>query len=210
MADKTDKAIKIKIMTLGNSDVGKTSFIIKYANEKFSESKISSIGIDLITKEIVLNDKKYILQFYDTAGQERYKSLSFSTIKGSDGSLLMYDITNQVSFDSISKWMEGIEANKGDDFPIVLIGNKCDLADKRVILLEEGEELSKEYNLPFYETSCKDGTNIEKSVLDLVNRIIEKKKTKSIKDDQSSFKIKEKEEKNEIKEKKKKSFWSKC
>lgn len=195
---------KIKIMTLGNSDVGKTSFLIRFTKNKYNDSKFTTLGIDLVTKLIMLNNKKYQIGFYDTAGQERYKSISLNTVKNADGIILMYDITNQISYDSISEWMEKISENLESDIPIMLIGNKCDLDNKRIISKEEGEELSDKYKLSFFETSNKTGENVEESVFDLVNKIIKTKKNDTI--------VKEKNielNKNDIKEKEK-CIFRKC
>ena len=87
----------------------------------------------------------------------------------------MYDITEKKTFDSIPKWMEDIEENKGLDFPIILLGNKCDLSEKREISKAEGEELAKKYGIKFYETSNKDGTNIKEVGFELINKIVESK-----------------------------------
>lgn len=195
---------KIKIMTLGNSDVGKTSFLIRFTKNKYNDSKFTTLGIDLVTKLIMFNNKKYQIGFYDTAGQERYKSISLNTVKNADGIILMYDITNQISYDSISEWMEKISENLESDIPIMLIGNKCDLDNKRIISKEEGEELSDKYKLSFFETSNKTGENVEESVFDLVNKIIKTKKNDTI--------VKEKNielNKNDIKEKEK-CIFRKC
>ena len=113
-----------------------------------------------------------IVDFHDTQGQERYRALSYNFIKNADGIILMYDITSQTSFDSISEWMDNIRKAKDEEFPIVLVGNKYDLEEDRVISKEEGEELAKKYRLPFYETSNKDNINIEESCLDLINKVI--------------------------------------
>ena len=165
---------KINIMTLGRFDVGKTCFIIRFTQNTFKDTIITT-GIDLITTNIKLNNEKaYQVNIYDTAGQEKYKSMSTNTIKSADGILLMYDITNQKSFDLIDEWMKSIHEIKGDNFPIILIGNKTDLNDLRVISKEEGEELSLKYKLKFFETSNKDGTNIKDAALALINLIIEK------------------------------------
>ena len=195
---------KIKIMTLVNSDVGKTSFLIRFTKNKYNDSKFTTLGIDLVTKLIMFNNKKYQIGFYDTAGQERYKSISLNTVKNADGIILMYDITNQISYDSISEWMEKISENLESDIPIMLIGNKCDLDNKRIISKEEGEELSDKYKLSFFETSNKTGENVEESVFDLVNKIIKTKKNDTI--------VKEKNielNKNDIKEKEK-CIFRKC
>jgi len=175
---------KIIILTLGNSSVGKTCFIQRYTNNTFQLSNITTTGIEMQRKIMKINDKTYKVDFHDTQGQERYRSISYNYVKNADGIILMYDITSQTSFDSISEWMENIRKIKNEQFPIVLVGNKCDLEDKRVISKEEGEDLAKKYELPFYETSNKDNINIEESCLVLINKAIkenEKEENKLLK-----------------------------
>ena len=166
---------KIIILTLGNSSVGKTSFIQRYTNNTFQISNLTTTGYDMQRKIMKINDKTYKVDFHDTQGQERYRAISKNFIKNADGIILMYDITNQTSFDSITEWMDNIRKAKAEGFPIVLVGNKCDLEEMRVISKEEGEELAKKYELPFYETSNKDSINIEDSCLDLINKAIAEK-----------------------------------
>ena len=141
--------------------------------------------LDYQTKIITLNGKTYSVNFYDTAGQERYKSISVNSIKGADGILLMYDITNKKSFDAIPQWMKDIIENKGINFPIILIGNKCDLEDEREVTKDEGEQLAKNYGVSFFETSNKDDVNIKNVGTELINQIIqirEKKRTDLLKE----------------------------
>ena len=114
------------------------------------------------------------VRFYDTSGQERYHSLSANFIKKADGIVLMYDITKRSTFDTISRWYDDILEHKEKGFPIILLGNKCDLEDEREVRKEEGENFAKEYNIKFYETSNKDGINTEKSFRDLVNIVLRK------------------------------------
>ena len=107
------------------------------------------------------NGKTYSIHFYDTAGQERYRSVALNIIKTCHGIILMYDITDQSSFDAIPEWIKDIRDNQKPDYPIILLGNKCDLEGKRIISKEAGEELAKKYKLSFFETSNKDGTNLK-------------------------------------------------
>ncbi len=170
---------KIKVLTLGNGDVGKSSFITRYTEDKFLETYLLTTGFDVKTKDIVLNDKKYKIALYDTAGQERYRAMAYNVIKNADGIILMFSVTSQSSFDSISEWMKNIRNMKPKEFPVILLGNKIDLEENRVISKKEGEELAQKYELSFYETSNKTGENIEKSCLDVINKIIiEKEKEK--------------------------------
>ena len=162
----------INIMILGNSEVGKTSFIIKYTDDSFQEVYLSTIGIDYKIKTINVEDKQYQLFFYDTTGQERYKSLAFNTVKNADGVILMYDITNKASFKSIPEWIKNVSERKGDDFALILLGNKIDKEDKREISKEQGEDLADENNIDFFEISNKEGININEAILTLVKKII--------------------------------------
>ena len=167
---------KINIILLGNSEVGKTSFILRYTEDYFQPIYLTTIGIDFKIKNIKFyNNKKYKLFFYDTTGQEKYKSISLNLIKNCDGILLMYDITKNKSFESITTWMESIKNLKEENFPIVLVGNKTDLKDKREVEKEEGKEIAKKYGIDFFEISNKDGINIEESCLALIKKIIEYK-----------------------------------
>ena len=164
---ENQKEIKIKILTLGDFAVGKTSFITKFIDNKFSEVYLSTIGVDFKFKTQVLpNGKKVKIQFIDTAGQERYRSIAYNMIKNADGILLMYDITRKETFDNVSNWIENIRENKISNFPIILIGNKSDLENERQVTKEEGEAKSKELGLLFFETSNKDGINIEETTIE--------------------------------------------
>ena len=169
------KGEAIKILTLGSGAVGKTSFIMKFTENYFHENYIVTIGFEFQTKKVKFQEKTYTVFFYDTAGQERYKSLSVSLYKKADGIILMYDITKRETYEDIPEWMENIKENKGLEYPILLIGNKCDLEEKREISKEEGETLSKKYNLSFFETSNKEGINVQEVGMELIKRIINRK-----------------------------------
>ena len=168
---------KICLFTLGNSIVGKTSFILRYTKNTFNTTYISTIGIDFLSKNILLpNGEKYKVLFYDTAGQEKYRSIAFNLMKGAEGIILMYDITKRKSFESISEWVQSIKEAKGENFPVVLIGNKCDLKDEREVDIEEGENEAKKNGFLFFETSNKDGTNVEEATFALISKVVELRK----------------------------------
>ena len=172
---------RINIMTLGNSEVGKTCFILKYTENFFQELYLTTVGIDFKIKNETINNKQYKLFLYDTTGQEKYKSIALNIIKNAQGIILMYDITNKKSFESIPEWIRSIKDAKGDNFPMILLGNKLDKEDIRIVSEKEGKELAKEYNMQFFETSNKDGTNIREAGLALVNEIL-KNQENEIKD----------------------------
>ena len=168
---------KICLFTLGNSIVGKTSFILRFTKNTFNNAYISTIGIDFLAKNILLpNGEKYKVLFYDTAGQEKYRSIAFNLMKGAEGIILMYDITKRKTFESITEWVESIKEAKGENFPVVLVGNKCDLKEEREIDKEEGENEAKKNGFLFFETSNKDGTNVEEATLALISKVVELRK----------------------------------
>ena len=167
--------VDIKIITLGDSHVGKSSLIIKYIDNKFSNVYMSTIGFDLKHKQINLKDgTEAKIMIYDTAGQERFKSLAANYIKKANGILLVYDIADHTTFENIRVWMESITEEKGDKLPIVLVGNKADLEDERQVLYKEGKDLAENKGFHFYETSCKNGANVTECFLDLAELVYEK------------------------------------
>ena len=183
---------EIRIIILGNSAVGKTSFIIKYTENKFTPEHISTLGVDIKKKEVKLkNGKDFLLKIFDTAGEERFKSVSNNFIKKADGIIIMYDITDRASFEAINNWIGTIRDNTSENVSKILVGNKCDLLDNiREVNKEEGQNKANEYKIPFFETSCKDGINVnevfEKIVEDIesnkkyqiapINKIVDKNK----------------------------------
>ena len=175
-----DSEERIKLMTLGNDRVGKTSFIIKYTDNIFQDVYLSTIGIDFKIKNITLKNTHYKLFFYDTAGQEKHKSMALNMIKKVNGIILMYDITDKSSFEVIPDWIESIQESKGSDFPLILLGNKLDKEDERKVSKEEGKNLADKYEIEFFETSNKNGTNINEAGLAIVNTILNKAKENSL------------------------------
>ena len=170
------KLPKIRIFTLGDGGVGKSCFIIKYTEDRFEENHLLTTGIDLRSKVVQLeNGKTYKVDFYDTAGQERYRSISVNSIKSAEGIILMYDITKQKTYDDITEWMENVKQIKGTDFPMILIGNKSDLENQRIVSKEEGEELALKFNLKFFEISNKDGNNVNEAAVEIISQIVDKK-----------------------------------
>ena len=163
---------RINIMILGNSKVGKTCFILRYTDNIFQEVYLSTIGIDFKTKTETVNNKQYKIYLYDTTGQEKYKSIALNIIKNAQGIILMYDITDRESFESIPEWIKSIKDAKGSNFPMILLGNKLDKEDVRVIKEKEGKELADEYKIKFFETSNKTGINIQEAGMALVNEIL--------------------------------------
>ncbi|XP_041647996.1 RAB6B, member RAS oncogene family a isoform X1 [Cheilinus undulatus] len=162
---------KFKLVFLGEQSVGKTSLITRFMYDSFDNTYQATIGIDFLSKTMYLEDRtppqlslsepQVRLQLWDTAGQERFRSLIPSYIRDSTVAVVVYDITNINSFQQTSKWIEDVRTERGSDVIIMLVGNKTDLADKRQITIEEGEQRAKELSVMFIETSAKTGYNVK-------------------------------------------------
>ena len=198
MSKKKERLQKYNIMTLGNTAVGKTTFIIRFTDNTFKSIYLTTLGVDYKSKIITLDNKKrYTIHFFDTAGQEKYKSLALNVIKNAHGVILMYDVTNKKSFEAISTWMKNIMDLKGKEFPVILVGNKIDLVDVREVSIEDGENSAKQYGIPFFEISNKLGTNVEDAGLELINLVVDTySNTKDDKSKGSALKLNKKNNKN--------------
>ena len=151
----------IKILTLGDTLVGKTSIVLRFSDDKFLEKQIATIGIDYKTKYIKVGEDLVKVFLWDTAGQERYKNVVKQYYNGANGVLLIYDVCCRESFERIDFWLNELkEKNKIDELYIILVGNKIDLEDKRVISKEEGEKYASDNNINYSEVSAKTGTGI--------------------------------------------------
>ena len=166
-----DYDIKLKIMVLGESMVGKTSLITRYTNDKFGGRYLCTVGIDFQKKKIEKNGKKVLLQIWDTAGQERFRNVTKNYFHSSQGFILAYDINNKESFDKVQFWIEEIKANAEEKIKCILIGTKCDL-DKREVSEEDGQTLGEKYGYKFLETSAKENININEAFETLVSEIM--------------------------------------
>jgi len=173
MAKKTYDLL-FKLLLIGDSGVGKTCVLFRFSDDAFNTTFISTIGIDFKIKTVELSGKKIKLQIWDTAGQERFHTITTSYYRGANGIMLVYDITNAKSFENISKWLRNIEEHASEDVEKMLLGNKCDMDDKRVIPKERGEMIAREHGIKFYETSAKSNINIETAFLALATDILHK------------------------------------
>jgi Ras-related protein Rab-1A len=150
-----------KVLIIGNSGVGKSCLLLRFVDDIFSDNYISTIGVDFKIRQLEVDGTPIKLQIWDTAGQERFRTITNSYYRGSNGILIVYDITDRESFDHVQKWMKGIDAFGLSDVCRLLIGNKSDLTQKRVVKEDEGRELARQYGIRFLETSAKISWNIE-------------------------------------------------
>ncbi|XP_050284983.1 ras-related protein RABH1b isoform X2 [Quercus robur] len=152
---------KYKLVFLGDQFVGKTNIITRFMYNKFDNTYQATIGIDFLSKTMYLEDRTVRLQLWDTARQERFRSLIPSYIRDSFVAVIVYDVASRQSFLNTSKWIEEVRIDQGSDVIIVLVGNKTDLVEKRQVSIEEGEAKARDLNVIFIETSAKVGFNIK-------------------------------------------------
>ena len=167
-------SIKLRLVLIGNQAVGKSSFISKFVDDAFTLDLMSTIGIDFKTKTISIKNRSVELNVWDTAGQERFWSVTPAYCRNADGIILVYDTTNLKSFEAINFWLEKIEQYAPTDVDIMLIGNKCDLKEERVVTRDIGTEVARRIKAPFFEVSAQTGENIEKAFETFSRTILEK------------------------------------
>lgn len=162
----------IKLLLLGDSGVGKSCMLLRFADDNFTSSFITTIGIDYKIRTIELDGKIIKLQIWDTAGQERFRTITQAYYRGAMGILLVYDVSNIKSFININSWIKNIEEYAINNAEIIMIGNKCDLS--REVSESEGQKIAKKYNIKFYETSAKSDVNINEAFMSIVKDIKKK------------------------------------
>jgi len=155
--------LQIKVLTIGDSSVGKTCLLHRYTSHTFISSSIPTVGIDFKIMNITIDGKRIKMQCWDTAGQERYRNITTNYYRNAQGIILVYDITNRKSYEAIDNWMEQIHVHAGESVDKILVGNKADQEDERQISTDEGTKLAAKYSIPFFETSAKQGTNVEEA-----------------------------------------------
>jgi small GTP-binding protein len=160
-----------KVVLVGDAEVGKTSLTTRFAYGTFTDGYISTLGVDFIVKSIPINNYIVKLQAWDTAGQERYAGVRPIYYRGAKGALLVFDITMRQSFVNVEKWFNQIRRYSGTDVPIILVGNKLDLNDSRVVNTGEVQEYSKQKGIIYFETSAKTDyavTDVFKKLAELI------------------------------------------
>lgn len=203
-----DPGLQIKLLLIGDSGVGKSCCLLRFSEDSFTPSFITTIGIDFKIRTIELDGKRVKLQIWDTAGQERFRTITTAYYRGAMGILLVYDVTDEKSFHSnypfffsllshrsgnsrltaidtdIRTWFSNVEQHASEGVHKILIGNKCDWEEKRAVSTEQGQQLADELGIPFLEVSAKNNINIEKAFYSLASDI--KKGMDTSKSDQPS------------------------
>ena len=150
-----------KYIIIGDAAVGKSNLLLRYSHGQFKPEYQLTIGVEFGAKNIQISNKTYRIQIWDTAGQENFRSITRAYYKNSACALVVYDISNRESFENISTWIEDCRSQSPQTIFMVLVGNKNDLEDKRVVTFEEGQELAEKNKMMFFETSAKLGTNVD-------------------------------------------------
>ena len=162
---------KLKVVIVGDSGVGKSNLIKRFTTNEFNEHSKATVGVEFLSRSYKINDKIFKIEMWDTAGQERYKSITAAYYKGAKGALIVYDTTSAKSFENVDKWLGEIKEKAGKDIKLIIIGNKIDLKDKKVITTEQALTRAKELDIPLMETSAKDATNVKEAFHDLLKEM---------------------------------------
>jgi len=172
------KKALLKVIIVGDSGVGKTSLMNQYVHKSFSNQYKATIGADFLTKEVHLDDNQMVtLQIWDTAGQERFQSLGVAFYRGADSCVLVYDVTDQTSFEHLEGWKNEFLVHaapkNGDKFPFVVLGNKADMTPKRQVSTQQAKAwCASKGDIPFYETSAKEAVNVEQAFLTIAKNAL--------------------------------------
>ncbi|KAG0017398.1 GTP-binding protein [Podila clonocystis] len=161
----------IKLLLIGDSGVGKSCLLLRFSDDSFTPSFITTIGIDFKIRTIELDGKRIKLQIWDTAGQERFRTITTAYYRGAMGILLVYDVTDERSFSNIRNWFSNVEQHASEGVNKILIGNKCDMLDKKVVQKDQGQTLADEFGIKFLETSAKSNICVEEAFFSLARDI---------------------------------------
>ena len=184
----------IKLLIVGDSSVGKSNFIYRFIENSFCEEYLATTGIDLKTANMKIKDKMIRVQLWDSAGQEKYRAITKNLFLKVLGALVFYDITNENSFNNLKEWVKSIREECGVHMQMIIIGNKNDLEDKRVVK-NVAEAYAREQKIEYMETSSKTGENVQEAIISLCEKILkseELSKDLSFTLDKSSFFLKKK------------------
>jgi len=160
-----------KLLLIGDSGVGKSCLLLRFADDTYTESYISTIGVDFKIRTIELEGKTIKLQIWDTAGQERFRTITSSYYRGAHGIIVVFDVTDQESFNNVKQWLHEIDRYACQNVKKLLVGNKCDLASKRAVPTEQAQEFADSLGIQYLETSAKNSTNVEKAFTTMAGQI---------------------------------------
>lgn len=165
----------VKLLMLGDSAVGKTSLIMRFCEDKFDSKFVTSLGVDFTWKEVVRNQRKLMVQVWDTAGQEKFRSITPAYYRTAMGVVITYDVTSRTSFDQIGFWIKSLAQYGDPQVQRILVGNKSDLEEDRQVSTADGEMLAKENKMFFFETSAKTRNNVENAFFQIADQVVEQR-----------------------------------
>jgi len=160
-----------KLLLIGDSGVGKSCLLLRFAEDAFTDSYLSTIGVDFKIRTIEFEGKTVKLQIWDTAGQERFRTIAAAYYRGAHGIIVVYDVTDSESFDNVKGWLQEIDRYASENVKKLLIGNKSDLVERKVVEYNAAKEFAGELSIPFIETSAKTSTNVEEAFLTMSKQI---------------------------------------
>uniref|UniRef100_A0A7S0V162 Uncharacterized protein n=1 Tax=Polytomella parva TaxID=51329 RepID=A0A7S0V162_9CHLO len=166
----------VKLLLIGDSGVGKSCLLLRFSEDSFTSSFITTIGIDFKIKRLTIGNSDVKLQIWDTAGQERFRTITSAYYRGAMGILLVYDVTDEASFNNIRNWMRNIEQHASDCVNKILVGNKSDMASSApaAVPYSRGKELADEFNIPFFETSAKENINVNEVFMTIAKDVLQR------------------------------------
>lgn len=164
-------------MLIGDSGVGKSCLLLRFADDTYTESYISTIGVDFKIRTIELDGKTVKLQIWDTAGQERFRTITSSYYRGAHGIIIVYDVTDRQSFLNVEHWLKEIDKYATGNVNKLLVGNKSDLQSKKVVTYDEAKEFADKHGIKFLETSAKNSHNVEQAFQTMATEIKARVKT---------------------------------
>ncbi|KAG0227507.1 GTP-binding protein of the rab [Actinomortierella wolfii] len=169
--DMPDSDFLFKLLLIGDSGVGKSCLLLRFADDTYTESYISTIGVDFKIRTIELEGKTVKLQIWDTAGQERFRTITSSYYRGAHGIIVVYDVTDQDTFANVKQWLAEIDRYACEGVNKLLVGNKSDLTNKKMVEYTVAKEFADQLGIPFLETSAKSATNVEQAFMTMAKQI---------------------------------------
>ncbi|GMT16404.1 hypothetical protein PFISCL1PPCAC_7701, partial [Pristionchus fissidentatus] len=167
-----------KLLIIGDSGVGKSSLLLRFADNVFSKNFIRTIGVDFKIRTVDMEGQRVKLQIWDTAGQERFRTITSTYYRGTHGVVVVYDVTNGESFGNVKRWLMEIDTNC-ESVPKILVGNKCESAERRAVLTSDAQRFSESMGIQFLETSAKNNTNVETMFNSVTRLVLEAKMRQS-------------------------------
>lgn len=164
----TEEATVLKILIIGESNVGKTCLLLRYTDDKFTADFFPTIGVDFKTKYLMVDGKSVKMQIWDTAGQDKFHAITRAYFRGAQGIMVVYDVTSRDTFNKVQLWIDSIkESCNGKNIDVILVGNKTDL--EREVSEEEAKAVAQEYDVKYFETSAKEDTNVATAFYELAS-----------------------------------------